>query len=392
MQLNTLTQQNLAGKRVLVRVDYNVPLDEHGNVTNDKRLLDSLPTLNHLLENNAKLVLLTHLGRPKDNFTRTCRTCGIAKRLSELLGRNVKKVDNCIGPDVEHVVSQMKKGEILMLDNVRFYGYEKCNKKENQDYFARKLANCADVYVNEAFSCSHRCHASMTGVPKHIPGCVGFNVEKEVKTIKQAIENPARPFVSIIGGLKADKGNAIKNMLNKADKVLIGGALAFLILKEKGYDVGKSKIDKEGLTNDFKEIIHHEKLVLPVDAIVSESFDRGAETKVVPVNQIQPNQAAFDIGPETVKLYKEILSQSKTVVWNGPMGRYEYEEYLNGTKEIAECLANSNCLSVIGGGDSAAAIESFNLQDKMSIVSTGGGASLTLIEGKELPAIEILKN
>jgi len=394
MKFLTLKDMDLEGKKVLLRVDYNVPLDEEGNVKNDKRIKSTLPTLNYLLEKNAKIILMTHAGRPKGKVVDNMRTKSIAAKLGEIIGKEVKYVAECVGEEVKAVVDSMQPGDILMLENTRFYPAEKSKEESERIEWAKQIAELGDVYVNDAFANCHRDHATMTGIIKFIPGCVGLLVEKEMQMLKEKLDNPEKPMISVIGGVKADKMTAIKNLLKKTDKVLIGGALAFLFLKIAGKNVGASKIDTEGVEDkeaEIKELMADERVVLPVDCIIADKFEADAESKTVDVDSIEDGWMALDIGPKSIEKYVEILKTAKTIVWNGPIGVFEFEKFANGTKQIAETIANSDAISVIGGGDSAAAIEKLGLQDKVTHVSTGGGASLKLIQGKDLVAIKALE-
>jgi phosphoglycerate kinase len=378
-----LNECNCKGKHVIMRVDFNVPMQD-GKITSDRRIREALPSITHILKQEPKqLILMTHIGRPKDNEPEL-KTDKAAERLGKLLGEKVKKVQGW----------KPAKDRIVMLENLRFNKAEKSKDAEERDGFGKELAGHADLYINEAFSNCHRQHASMTSVPKFIPGYAGFAVSKEYTIITNAVKNPKRPLVSIIGGLKTDKINAIKNMLRNADMVLLGGALAYLFLKISGIDIGSTKIDSEGLKEteqDIKELLDEPKLLLPVDCVIGNSFSPDAESKIVEVENITKGWQCLDIGPETIKLYKEALSRAKTVIWNGPLGVFEFDKFANGTKALAEVLAKSSATTIIGGGDSAAAIEKFGLAKKMTHISTGGGASLELMQGNELAALKALE-
>jgi phosphoglycerate kinase len=389
MNLKTLNDMpDITGKRVFVRVDFNVPLDERGNVRDDKRIKHALPTIKFLLEKGAKqLILASHVGRPKNNEPEL-KTDKEAAKLGELLNMKVAKVDNW----GENGVPDAR---IVMLENLRFNAGEKSKDETERDAFGKQMASLADFYVNEAFSNSHRKHASMTSVPKFIPGYAGLGVESEAGNIAKAIEKPKHPVVAVMGGLKADKLNAIKNMLEKvADKVLVAGALAYSLRKAQGYKTGSTKVDEEGLTemaDIVKEVVSNPKLLLPDDAIVADNFAENANKKTVAVDKIEDGWMALDIGPKTVKKYVAEIKKAKTVLWFGPIGVFEMEPFANGTKEIGRAIADSGAFSLVGGGDSASAVKKMGLSDRMSFVSTGGGASLEMIEGKELPALAILK-
>lgn len=386
--IKTLKDFNFKGRKVLIRVDYNVPLDEKGDITDEFRIKATLPTLDYILKQMPKqIIIMTHVGRPK-NKEKELRTDKIAARLGKLLNMPVRKVDGW----------EIDKGDdckdcIVMLENLRFHAGEKSKDEKERDSFGKQLAKLGDIYVNDAFSNCHRNHASMTSVPKYLPGCIGFLVKNEIDMIKLTIEDPAKPFVSIIGGLKADKINAIQNLLKTADKILIGGALAFLFLKAAGHSVGKTKIDFEGLENaegTIKELLENPKIILPLDCVAADKVEEGAKVKIVSVQDIPEEYMAVDIGPDTIKHYSIIIKQAKTVVWNGPMGVFEINKFANGTKMIAKAIVESKAKSIIGGGDSASAVEKFGYAKKMTHVSSGGGASLELFEGKELIALKAL--
>ena len=384
------TFQNLpdiTGKRIIIRVDFNVPLDENGNVREDKRIQHALPTLRYLLEAGAsQLVLMTHVGRPKNNEP-NLKTDKIAAYLQNLLNIEVAKIDDWGEGGVPT-------SKIVMLENLRFNPAEKSKEESERDLFGKQLASLADFYVNEAFSNSHREHASMTSVPKFIPGFAGLGVEKEVNSIKKAIQNPEHPLVAIIGGLKADKLPAIDYLMNVADHILVAGALAFTLRKAQGVNVGSSKVDEEGmeeLASLVEKITQSNKVLLPEDAVVADTFDEKANHKIVQIDQIEEGWMALDIGPKTIEKYSPYLQSAKTILWFGPIGVFEMEPFANGTRVIARAMAESPAITIIGGGDSAGAVSQLGLEEKMTLVSTGGGASLQMIEGKKLPAIEILK-
>lgn len=388
MNLKTLEDmEDLSGKRVFVRVDFNVPLDDEGNVRDDKRIKHAIPTIKYLLEKGiSKIVLTSHLGRPKNNEAEL-KTDKVAAKLSELMGEPVTKVD-------DWGESGLPDDKIVMLENIRFHVAEKSKDETERDAFGKQLAGLADFYVNEAFSNSHRKHASMTSVPKFIPGCVGLGVEKEVKAISKAISDPEHPMVAIIGGLKADKIKAIHNLMNKADRVLVAGALACNLYKTKGYEIGASKADDEGMEEQAdlaKEVIASNQVELPTDFVVADEFSEGANIKTVAADRIESGWMALDIGPESAKSFARQISEAKTVLWFGPIGVFEMAPFANGTKMVAEAMAQLNGTTIIGGGDSASAIKKLGLADKMTLVSTGGGASLEMIEGKELPALKVLQ-
>ena len=378
---------DLTGKKVIVRVDFNVPLDDEGNVRNDKRIRHAIPTIKHLLDAGvAQIILMSHVGRPK-NKEPNLKTDKIAAHLSELLGQDVAKVD-------DWGENGLPEAKVVMLENLRFHPAEKSKDDAERDEFGKQLAGLADIYVNEAFSNSHRKHASMTSVCKVIPGFVGLGVEKEVGQIKKAIESPEHPVVAVIGGLKADKLTAIDNLLNIADDILVAGALAFTLLKAEGKNMGSSKIDDEGLEEmgDLVEKIKgNEKVHLPVDIVVADDFSEDANSKVVSVDEVEDGWMGLDLGPETVGQYVAKLKEAKTILWFGPVGVFEMEKFSHGTKMLGRTIAESDAVSIVGGGDSASAIDKMGLTDQITLVSTGGGASLKMIEGKELPAIKVLE-
>jgi phosphoglycerate kinase len=388
MELRTLRDMpSLKGKKVFVRVDFNVPLDEKGNVRDDKRIRHALPTLKFLLENGAEqLILASHVGRPKNNEPEL-KTDKEAEKLGELLGMKVAKVDDWGEKGIP-------KEKIVMLENLRFHAGEKSKDEAERDAFGKQMASIADFYVNEAFSNSHRKHASMTSIPKFIPGYAGMGVEKEVAGIGKALEAPEHPLIAVIGGLKADKLNAIRNLMNIADKVLVGGALAYSLRKAQGFNAGNTKVDEEGMSEQadlVKEIIKSPKVILPVDAVVADEFSETAKSKVVSYDAIENGWMALDIGPKTIMMYTDEIKKAKTVLWFGPIGVFEMKPFSKGTEAIGNAIADSKALSVVGGGDSASAVKKLGLVDKMTLVSTGGGASLEMIEGKEMPGLKVLK-
>jgi phosphoglycerate kinase len=376
---------SLKGKKVIVRVDFNVPLDEKGNIRNDKRIRHSLPTLQYLLKQGvSQMILMSHIGRPKNNEP-NLKTDKVAKRLGELLKEKVVKVDGW-------GENGLPTDKIVMLENLRFNPGEKSKDDNEREAFAKHLASLADFYVNEAFSNSHRKHASMI-LPKFIKGFAGMGLEDEVKQIEGALKKPKHPLIAVIGGLKADKLAAIANLLTIADDILVAGALAFTLLKAQGKNMGASKIDDEGLAemgDIVKKINKSKKVHLPVDAIVADKFAEDAKSKTVSVDEVEDGWMALDIGPETVGQYVEKLKTAKTILWFGPIGVFEMEKFSHGTRMIAKAMAESKAVTIVGGGDSASAVEKMGLEDKMTLVSTGGGASLEMIEGKELPAIKLL--
>ncbi len=387
----TIEDIDVNGKRVLVRCDFNVPQDEEGNITDDRRIIAALPTIKYLMEHNAKVILCSHLGRPKGEFNMKYSLKPIAKRLSELLGKKVHMADDVIGDSAKSLAASLREGDVMLLENVRFHKEEEANDMA----FSKALAELADVYVNDAFGTAHRAHASTEGVAKYLPAVCGYLIQKEINVMGKALNNPVRPFVAILGGKKvSDKINVITNLIDKVDELLIGGGMAYTFFKAKGYEIGKSicEDDKVELAKELMEKAAHKgvKLLLPIDNVVATEFSNDAESKVVASNEIPADWEGVDIGPETVKLYGDALKNAKTVIWNGPMGVFEFDKFAVGTNEIAKILGGLDAITIIGGGDSAAAIEKGGFADKMTHISTGGGASLEFLEGKELPGIACL--
>lgn len=389
MKKKTVRDIDVSGKRVLMRVDFNVPLGEDGSILDDRRIRAALPTIEYLLDKGAKLILVSHLGRPK-GFDPAFKMDNVARRLSELLGKPVRKLDSCVGPEVKQAVEEMKPGDVIMLENVRFYDGETKNDPE----FARQLAELADIYVNDAFGTAHRAHASTVGVAKYLPAVAGFLMEKELEFLGKVISEPDKPFVVILGGAKvSDKIGVIDNLLNKADTLLIGGGMLFTFLKAKGFEIGKSLLDAEHL--DYaKGVLEKagDKIVLAEDVVVADKIAPDASYKTVPVDSIPPDWIGVDIGPRSVETFSNYIKNAKTIFWNGPMGIYEIEIFAEGTKGIARAVAESPALSIVGGGDIAAALEELSYAEKISHISTGGGASLEFIEGKELPGVAVLQD
>ena len=386
--IKTLEDFDFKEKKVFVRVDFNVPLDEKGRVKEDDRIASALPTVKRLLDGNCKIVLASHLGRPKGKVVERLRMGAVAERLEKLLERKVTKLDDCIGEKVEKAVSEMRARDVILLENLRFHPEEEANDES----FAEKLASLADFYVNDAFGASHRTHASVVAIAKFLPSCAGFLLEAEVKTLDHLLKNPEKPFVAIIGGVKiSDKLVLVKNLLKKVDKLLIGGAMAFTFIKSEGHGVGKSLVE-DGFVDKAREILKSGKVVLPVDIVEASECKHGARNQVVSSDKVDPNRAGFDIGPETIKKFKEEIDKASAVVWNGPMGVFEIEAFDKGTKEIAKHVSSSQSVTVIGGGDTLAAAKKSGVYGKFSHTSTGGGAMLEFLEGKKLPAIESLEN
>ena len=391
MNKKTVRDIDVEGKKVLVRCDFNVPQKEDGTITDNRRIVSALDTIKYLIEHNAKVILCSHLGRPKGEFKKEFSLAPVAEELSKLLGKEVKLAKDVIGPSAKELTDTMKVGDLVLLENVRFHREETDNDPE----CAKKLASFADIYVNDAFGTAHRAHASTAGVAAYLPAVSGFLIEKEINFMGDALENPKRPFMAILGGKKvSDKIGVIEALLEKVDTLLIGGAMAYTFFKSMGYSVGDSicELDKLDLAQDIMKKAKEKgvKLMLPVDTKVGKEFKPDTESKVVKYTEIPDGWEGFDIGPETIKMYVEELKSAKTVVWNGPLGLSEFEQFAAGTDTIAEALANSDAITIIGGGDSAAAIERMGLSDKFSHISTGGGASLEFLEGKKLPGIECL--
>ncbi|MCG3211394.1 MAG: Phosphoglycerate kinase [Anaerolineae bacterium] len=389
MNKKTVKDVDVKGKRVLVRVDFNVPM-ENGQVTDDRRIRAALPTLQYLLDQGASVILMSHLGRPKDGPDPKYKMDAAAARLGELLNRPVKKLDDCVGPQVEAVVNEMKPGDVTVLENTRFYPEE---KKNNPD-FSAKLAKLGQVYVNDAFGSAHRAHASTEGVTQTLrPAVAGFLMEKELNYLGRALANPEHPFLAIMGGAKiSDKISVIENLLSKVDSLLIGGGMANTFFVAQGLDVGKSLVEAEAIDTAKKLLAENaDKLILPVDCVIAPEFKADADSKVVPVDEVPEGWMILDIGPATVAHFANRLAAAKTVIWNGPMGVFEFPKFAEGTFAVAKALANlQDATTIIGGGDSAAAAEQSGLADKMSHISTGGGASLEFLEGKVLPGVAAL--
>lgn len=386
----TVKDLDVKGKRVLVRVDFNVPLDASGKITDDTRIRAALPTIQYLLDAGAAVILMSHLGRPK-GVDEALRLDPVAARLSELIGRLVRKVNDCVGPQVEATARALQPGEVLLLENLRFYKEETQNDPE----FAKKLASLADVYVNDAFGAAHRAHASTAGVAAYLPAAAGLLLAKELEVLGNALERPERPFLAILGGAKvADKIGVIRNLLTKVDTLLIGGGMGYTFLKAKGYEVGRSLLDAERIELAKELMAEAERrgvrLLLPVDVVVADRFSNDANTKVVPVDAIPPDWEGLDIGPKTRELFAAEVKKARTIIWNGPLGAFEMPTFAAGTRAVAEALAQSDGTTIIGGGDSAAAVEQFGLAGAMSHISTGGGASLEFLEGKILPGVAAL--
>ncbi|MDR7420379.1 MAG: phosphoglycerate kinase [Armatimonadota bacterium] len=387
----TIRDVDVAGRRVLVRVDFNVPMDG-GAITDDRRIRESLPTIRYLREHGARVVLCSHLGRPKGKVDPAFTLAPVAARLGELLGRPVPLLPDCVGPVVEAAVAAMRPGDVVLLENLRFHAEEEANDPG----FAAQLARVADLYVNDAFGTAHRAHASTAGVAAYLPAVAGFLMEKELKHLGQALDAPARPFVAILGGKKvSDKIAVIKNLLTKADALLIGGGMAYTFLAARGYEIGGSILDKDNLPMAREFLADAAKrgvrLELPVDVVVTTAPDGSAPSRVVDAAAIPPGEIGVDIGPKTAAVFAEVIRSAGTVLWNGPMGIFEVAAFAAGSKAVAEAMAASGAVTVVGGGDTAAAVEEFGLADRMTHISTGGGASLEFMEGRELPGVAVLQ-
>ena len=389
----TIEEIDLKGKRVFIRADFNVPLDDNLMITDDTRIRSTLPTINYAIDEGAKVILSSHLGRPKGKRDPRLSLAPIAKRLQRLLNKEVIFAPDCVGSQVESLVARMKEGDVLLLENLRYHPGEEKNDEE----FARALAALADVYINDAFGTAHRAHASIVGVPKFLLSAAGLLLKKEVEYLKGAIENPVRPFVAILGGAKVSgKINVLENLVGKVDKVLVGGGMAYTFIKAMGYEVGKSLVEEDML--ETAQRIRKKlkgmgiKFYLPVDCVIAQSIESGIETKTIPTLEIPKGWAALDIGPATVKLFSEAIQDAKTILWNGPMGIFEIDAFSRGTFAIAHAVADAYALTIVGGGDTDLAVHRAGVSDTISFISTGGGAALQLLEGKELPGIAILAN
>ena len=381
---------DVAGKKVLVRCDFNVPLKE-GVITNDKRIVAALPTIKYLKENGAKVILCSHLGRPKGEWLPEFSLAPVAKRLSELLECEVRMSKDVIGEDAKDISATLKEGEVALLENVRYYKEETKNAPE----FAKELASLAEIFVNDAFGTAHRAHASTTGVADYIPAVCGFLIQKEIEVMGKALDNPVRPFVAVLGGAKvSDKIGVITNLLEKVDTLIVGGAMAYTFLKAEGHNVGISLCEEDKLEL-ASELLAKAKekgvsLLLPVDHIAADKFDENAEPVLVEGKDIPEGLMGMDIGAKSVELFKDAVKNAKTVIWNGPMGVFEFKNFAGGTFAVAEAIAETDCISIIDGGDSVAAVTKLGFADKMTHISTGGGASLEFLEGLELPGIAAL--
>ncbi len=389
----TIRDFDLEDKKVLIRVDFNVPIKD-GVITDDNRIRESLKTINYAIDNGAKVILLSHLGRVKteeDKLKNTLRP--VANRLSELLGKEVKFIPETRGTELEEAVNNLQKGDVLLMENTRFEDLDGKKESGNVEELGAYWASLGDIYINDAFGTAHRAHASNVGIASHLPNGIGFLIEKELDNLDKAVNNPERPFTVVLGGAKvSDKIGVIKNLVNRADHILIGGGMMFTFLKAKGYEIGTSLLDEESI--DFcKEMLanYADKLVLPVDVLCAFEMSEEASVRHTDVASINPDEMGLDIGEETVALFTKYLNESKTIVWNGPVGAFEYANFASGTKALCDALAGLDATVIVGGGDSASAAIKFGYKDKYTHISTGGGASLELLEGKELPGIAIIE-
>lgn len=390
----TIRDYDLSGKKVIIRVDFNVPIKD-GEITDDNRIKASLETINYAISNNAKVILMSHLGRIKTEEDKIKNTLEpVALRLSELLDKEIIFVDETRGKILEDAISELKPGEILLMENTRFEDLNNKAESSNSEELGKYWASLGDIYINDAFGTSHRSHASNVGIASNLPNGIGFLIEKEIKEIEQTIKNPQRPFTVILGGSKVkDKIGVIENLVNIADYILIGGAMAYTFLKASGIEIGSSLLDEESI--DFcKNILkkYSDKIILPIDSVNALEISDEVPPRECFINEIKENEIGLDIGYNTVKLFKQYLQKSKTIIWNGPLGYFEIENFSNGTKKICEVLKDIDAKKIVGGGDTGAAIIEFGYKDSVSFISTGGGASLEMLEGKKLPGIEIIED
>ncbi|MBO8158988.1 phosphoglycerate kinase [Thermosyntropha sp.] len=388
--MRVLHEADIRGKRVLLRVDFNVPMNEDGEIIDDTKIRAALPTIEYIIAQDASLILMSHLGRPKGKRNSKYSLAKVAERLGELVSAPVKMASDCIGEEVRAMAEELKTGEILVLENVRFHKEE----EKNDPAFAKELAMLGDVYVNDAFGTAHRAHASTAGIAQFIPAYAGFLMEKEVRMLRMVLDSPRSPRMAILGGAKvADKLGLVNNLMEKLDIILIGGGMANTFLKAQGKNIGKSLCEDE-LVPEAKRILKESsekgvELLLPVDAVVAEELSAKAEGKVVSVDEIPDDMMILDIGPKTIELFSQVIKKAHTIVWNGPLGVYEYEQFAQGTYGVAKAVAESDAVSVIGGGDSAAAVQKLGLSDAITHISTGGGATLEFLEGIELPGVAV---
>jgi phosphoglycerate kinase len=385
----TVRDVDVRGKRVLLRVDFNVPLGENGKVADDTRIRAALPTIEYLLQNGASVIIMSHLGRPKGKVVESLRLTPVARALENLLGRPVRKLDQVVGPEVEEACLNSRPGDVIMLENLRFEPGE----TENDPAFAEALARLGEIYVNDAFGAAHRAHASVVGVAQRLPAVAGFLMEKEIKFLSRLLENPERPYAAVLGGSKiSDKLRVMENLMGLVDHLLLGGGMCFTLMRAQGLEIGKSLCEEDFLEEARRILQGHyrARLYLPSDVVVAEEFLESASGKVVPADSIPPGWMGLDIGPATVVEYSRVIGGCKTIFWNGPMGVFEWEAFARGTREIGEAIANTEAMKVAGGGDTIAAIRKFGLEGGFTHISTGGGASMEFLEGKKLPGIEAL--
>ncbi len=393
MNKKSIKDLDLKDKRVLVRVDFNVPLDKDRKITDDNRIQAAMQTINYVLDAGGKLILMSHLGRPKGERKEEFSLKPVADYLSNLLGKNVKMLDDCLGQEVKSAVEKMNSGDVILLENLRFHKEE----KKNDPDFAKELASLGDVYVNDAFGTCHRAHASIEGVTHHLEAAAGFLVQKEIQYFQKVLTSAEKPFIFILGGAKvADKIPVIENMMEKADSILIGGAMAYTFMKVKGVGIGSSRLEQESIETVekiFSKASQQDvEILLPLDHVVTDNFESPVNIKTTQGQSIEEGWMGVDIGPKTIESFCDKIAQAKTIVWNGPMGVFENDSFAKGTEELAKAVGDSAATSVIGGGDTAAAVAKFSLADKMSHISTGGGASLEYLEGKTLPGIAALSD
>ncbi|RPI37804.1 MAG: phosphoglycerate kinase [Nitrospiraceae bacterium] len=387
----SIDELNIRGKKVFIRADFNVPFDDNLRITDDSRIRSTLPTINYAIDEGAKVIIASHLGRPKGKPDPRFSLAPVAKRLQRLLDKDVLFAPDCIGPQAENLISKMKDGDVILLENLRYHAEE----EKNDESFAKSLAKLADFFVNDAFGAAHRAHASTVGIAKFLPSAAGFLMKKEIEYLKGVVENPIRPFVAILGGAKVSgKIGVLEHLEDKVDKVLVGGGMAFTFIKAMGYEVGDSLVEADMV--ETAQRIRKKlktagiKFYLPVDCVIAQTLEPGAETKIVPTLEIPKGWKALDIGPATVKLFSEALENAKTILWNGPMGVFEIDAFSRGTFSIAHSVANAYALTIVGGGDTDLAVHRAGVTNALSFISTGGGASLQLLEGKELPGIAAL--
>ena len=394
MEKKTLKDVAVKGKKVLVRVDFNVPVDDDGNVTDDTRIEAALPTINYLKDEGAKVILMAHFGRPGGEVQEDLRLDPVAKALANKLDETVTKTDDTVGEEAKEAVAKLKEGDVLLLENTRFNAGEKSNEED----FSKQLAELCDVYVNDAFGAAHRAHASTAGVAQYAPEAVaGFLMQNEIETMKPAVEEPEQPYVAIVGGAKiSDKMSTVENLMGKAQAILIGGGMANTFIKAQGYEVGDSLIEEDqmDLANELVEKAEAKgvDIILPVDVVVADDFAEDANNKAVAIDEIESGWQALDIGPKTIEKFADVLADAKTVTWNGPLGVFEMDEFAKGTNKIAKVLGEIDAFTIVGGGESAAAVKKAGLEDAVTHISTGGGASLRVIEGKPLPAFDALND